>query len=96
MPETRIDTDRKPFAQCFADLGEKIVLQELGDLIPLRVNDAVNAEIQIRLIEHEEFAQQPFKLLQICLCHFPRSNPFESLLDRPTNGKQSFSAASLA
>ena len=46
-------------------LGEQILVEKAHDLIPLLVHDAVDAEIQISLIQLEQFLEQAPEFLKV-------------------------------
>ena len=50
--------------QCGANGGQQIVVKEAFHLGPLGVHDAVDAEIQVRLIQLEHLAELVFQLIE--------------------------------
>ena len=71
------------FTKGLADLRQKIPVEEARDFLPLRIHDPIDSEVQVRLVEHEQFGQQLFKFFEVRFRH-PSDPQFSNTIAQPT------------
>src|ERR1700682_4563565 len=45
------------------------MVEEAGDFVTLRIHDPVDAEVEVRLVEHKQFGQQLFEFIEVLFRH---------------------------